>query len=933
MWCARLQLVLALGLNFNVTALAQDSSDFFEKKIRPTLVNSCQGCHNPKVKTAGLDLSTGAGFLQGGQSGPIISKEHPELSELLKVISYEDRLKMPPMGKLSAEQLADLQTWVMGGAKWPGVSAALIRPAAPTQSRAFTAKEKKYWAFQKVVKPQPPVVKDTEWARTEVDRFVLARLESAGLKPAAPADKLTLLRRATFDLTGLPPAETEIHEFLKDRSPDAFAKVVDRLLASQRYGERWGRHWLDVARYADSTGNDEDHRYPYAWRYRDYVIAAFNSDLPYDQFIREQIAGDLLPTDAPDGVNRRGIVATGFLALGAKAIAQQDKKKMLYDVWDEQVDVVSKSVLGITMACARCHDHKFDPILTRDYYSMVAFFASTKSFRDATPNVAKLLYTPIAPKLEYEKFKAHQDKASENRLAIEDIIDGEKERYTTDLIPKLPDYMLAARRVNMDGLSVKAAAEEKGLREEVLAKWVTFLKPRPGVIQTELDAWHNAAAEDAPKVAADYQAAFQTQLKDWTKTLKQWRNRYRRMLKEMNMPPPEKPTFDPTKDRFFQGVYLDNDGPFAISRKDEEKIHSAEGKARLAALRQEAAVLKKTAPPEPDMACAVEDGETVRQQVLIRGDYNSLGEEAPRGFPALLARESDPKPGKGSGRLALGEWLSSPDNPLTARVMVNRVWEKHFVEGIVRTPDNFGRMGQAPTHSELLDWLAARFVETGWSVKAMHRELMLSNAYQMSSQASAKALEADPENKLFSRYPRRRLDIEEIRDGLLAIDGTLDLTMGGTLQTGFGTDGENNAGRLSMNPEKIQRRTIYVPLRRANLPTLLNLYDFGDATTVTGKRTVTNVAPQALFMMNSDFLTQRSGNMAGLLLQDASLGAAARIEEAYVRIVNRKPTAPEVDSGLTYMSKYKEKVGGTDKDAWQSLCRVLMASNDFIYVD
>ncbi|MBM3811533.1 MAG: DUF1549 domain-containing protein [Acidimicrobiia bacterium] len=921
----------ALGLCLNV--FGSDAPDFFEKRIRPLLASSCQPCHNANVKTAGLDFSSGEGFHLGGQSGALVNKTAPEESLLLKVTSFDDRLKMPPTGKLTPQQLADLQAWVKAGAVWPGVDASALRSTKQSSPHEFTEEEKSYWAFQPVRKPQPPVVKDTSWARSDIDRFILAKLEEKGLKPAPQADKLTLLRRATYDLTGLPPTEQEIANFLADNSAQAFEKVVDRLLASPRYGERWGRHWLDVARYADSTGNDEDHRYPYAWRYRDYVISALNDDLPYDQFVREQIAGDLLPTDSPDGVNRRGIVATGFLALGAKAIAQQDKKKMLYDVYDEQVEVVSKAMMGVTLACARCHDHKFDPLLTKDYYSMLSIFANTRSFRDPSPNVAKLLYRPIAPQDVYEKYQAHQAKVNENRFAIEDIVAAEAERYTASLTPRLADYMVAARKVNREGATVDAGLAATGLNKEILTKWVELLKPTPGVIQTHLEAWHNATDEQVPAVAAKYQADFDTQWKDWNKTMRQWRNRARRMIKEMNMPPPERPRFDFTKDRFFHGVTMEDGGPFTIGKKEEAKIYSAEAKLKLEALRAQEKEFKKNAPPEPDMACSVEEGDPVKQHVFIRGDYNSLGEEVERGFPALLSRPSDPVPGKGSGRLELAEWLTRKENPLTARVMVNRIWQKRFGEGIVRTPDNLGKMGDRPTHPELLDWLAASFMDSGWSMKAMHRTLMLSSAYQMASLASEQAMAADPENRLLSRMPRRRLDIEEIRDGLLAIDGTLDTTMGGTLQSGLGTDGENNQGRLSINPEKHARRTVYLPLRRANLPTLLNLYDFGDATTVTGRRAVTNVAPQALFMMNSEFLTDRSRGLAEQLLKREYTTDRGKVEAAYLRVLNRPPSASEVDGGVIYISRYTEKFGAGPADAWQSLCRVLMASNDFIYLD
>src|SRR5262245_46909274 len=384
-----------------VQSAAQE--EFFEKKIRPIFAANCQLCHNARSKVAGLDLTTAEAFQRGGDSGPVINREKPEESRLLKVIGYDGELKMPPSGKLKDQEIAALTEWVKVGAPWPSpVRAAASEnwPKSPN-ARSFTEEEKGFWAYQPVravravramKEVAPQQVKDEAWAQSPIDSFILRNLEEKNLKPAPPADKLTLLRRATFDLTGLAPSESESREVLAAQAPDAFRKVVERLLASPRYGERWGRHWLDVARYADSTGNDEDHRYPHAWKYRDYVIDSFNNDLPYNQFVREQLAGDLLsaPEFADDGrqVNRRGVIATGFLALGPKAIAQQDKKKMLYDVYDEQVDVTTKAFLGLTVACARCHDHKFDPILTKDYYAMIGMFASTRSFTNPESHVS-----------------------------------------------------------------------------------------------------------------------------------------------------------------------------------------------------------------------------------------------------------------------------------------------------------------------------------------------------------------------------------------------------------------------------------------------------------------------------------------------------------------------------------------------------------------
>ncbi len=931
--------VAAMG-GASLLAQTPEQTEFFEKKIRPVLVKNCQGCHSPKVKTSGLDMSSAAGFFAGAASGPLTNKAKPAGSLLLQVISYEGRPKMPPMGKMSAEAIADLTAWVNAGTPWPGFDATTLSagpaphataPGGPTirkHGTGLTGKDRQYWAFQPIQMPALPAVKNTAWVQSPVDRFILAALEAKGVKPAPAADKVTLLRRVTFDLTGLPPTEAEIEAFQTDTAPGAFAKVVDRLLASPHYGERWGRHWLDVARYADSTGNDEDHRYPYAWRYRDYVIEAFNNDLPYNQFIREQVAGDLLPS-SDGGPNKRGIVATGFLALGAKAIAQQDKTKMLYDVYDEQVDVTSKAFLGITMACARCHDHKFDPILQKDYYSMVNFFANTRSFKDPSTHVSKLLYVPLVPKEEYAKYQAHQDALSMKKMEIDDVAEQEKERYTAALAPRLADYMLASRAVKAGG---KAAAA--GLDDKILAKWVKYLQ-QDSRSKPHLAPWTQAATDEQAKLAADtYQRDYLARMVKWNERVAAWRTGARKMLKE-NMVSSPLPTFDAEEDGFFFDIYSDSKGPFALSFADQEAAYSAGAKQTIAKLKLEQEALKKSAPPEPDMACGVEDGDAVDQKIFVRGDYANLAEAAPKGFPTILLKPTDPVPNAGSGRLALADWLASPQQPLTPRVMANRIWLRHFADGIVRTPDNFGVMGERPSNPELLDYLASRFVANNWSVKSLHREILLSSVYQMSSQVTPETFQKDPENRLFSRFNRRRLDVEEIRDGLLLADGSLDTKMGGTMQSGFGTDGENSSGRLSLNPEKEKRRMVYLPIRRANLPALLNLFDFGDATTMQGKRMVTNIAPQALFMMNSEFLTDRSHSISKALLDDASLTPQQRIEKIYLRTLNRRPAGEEADAALTYVENYRQRFGGAnaDRDAWQSMVRVLMASNDFIYVD
>ena len=932
---ARLWLSVALGV-FVLPLSAQvegDSGEFFEKEIRSILVQNCSSCHNPQLKTAGLDLTTAEGFLAGAQSGPVISTADPASSRLLEVIGYEGGTKMPPPGKLTEPEITALTEWVKSGAFWPGAERVAVRKTA-RPSGQFTEEEKNFWAFQPIRKPLPPKVRQEAWLSSPLDRFILAKLERKGLRPAPAADKLTLLRRATFDLTGLPPAEQEIEHFLADDSADAFKRVVDRLLASPRYGERWGRHWLDVARYADSTGNDEDHRYPYAWRYRDYVIEAFNSDLPFDRFVQEQIAGDLLPPDRPGEINRRGIVATGFLALGPKAVAQQDKKKMLYDVYDEQLDVTSKAFLGVTLACSRCHDHKFDPFPTRDYYSLISIFASTKNFRDPSTHVSKLYFRPLVPEEEYERFLGHRKATFEKRMEIEEKVVKEVERHDEQLLPHLADYMLAARGIHRGSATLRESALAKNLREDILQKWVSYLKPREEA-RPHLEEWRRASPEQLAQAAQVYQKGFLEQSEGWRKTLETWRKGVRKLLEAQDMPPPPKPTFRAERDPFFYDVYF-NEGPFALSEEDQETVFEPESRELLARLRRELGQLEASAPPKVDLACAVGEGEIVQQNIFIRGDYSNPGERVSKGFPRILRVGTEqPLVRQSSGRLELARWLTDSRNPLPARVMANRIWQWHFGDGLVRTPNNFGKMGEQPSHPELLDYLARRFIDDGWSVKKMHRLIMLSSAYRMSSETGKKSSEVDPENRLLSRFNRRRLDVEQIRDGLLAMDGTLDLTMGGTLQSGFGTDGENSNDRLSLDPEKINRRLVYLPLRRANLPGLLNLFDFGDATTSAGKRPRTNVAPQALFMMNSEFVAARSRNLARQLMDRSPKNPQRRVERAYLRILHRNPDPREVREALGYIDRFRKKFPDSvsERKAFESLCHLLIASNEFIYVE
>ena len=769
-------------------------------------------------------------------------------------------------------------------------------PDAP-KKKVYSQGQRNFWSFRAIKDPSLA-------APSSIDSLILAKLNEKGLKPAKPASKSVLIRRATFDLTGLPPTEAEIEAFQADLSKDAFAKVVDRLLASPRYGEKWGRHWLDVARYADSTGADEDHRYPYAWRYRDYVISSFNRDLPYNQFVMEQIAGDLMPS--PDGkeVNVEGITATGFLSIGPRLIAEQDKPKMLYDFIDEQIDTTTRGILGLTVACARCHDHKFDPIATADYYSLAAIFANTKAFsRIGTGGVSDIYYAPLAPADVVLRWNVQQSKLANQRRRINAVLDEEIERRQAPLRPRIAEYMMATRHPE----------KASGLDPVVLARWTKFLKPDkdPNPL---LMRWHKATPENEQEVALAYQREFDEQFKDWTARTAKW-NQFLSAATDGTALPARPPLKDADV-MFLRAVMLDKaNGPLALPDVEMAKLYSDDTKLKIAYMRAKLDDMTKNGPQEPPMACAVTEGKPVAQHVLVRGNPASPGDPVTRRFPTILAGDNQPELPPGSGRLELAQWLASDKNPLTARVFVNRVWQWHFGEGLVRTPSNWGLVGERPANPELLDYLTARFIEDGWSVKKLHRRIMLSAAYQMSSDISAEAAEQDPGNKFVSHFPRRRLDVEEIRDAMLALDGSIDLTMGGTLQSGFGTDGENSAGRLSIDPATSKRRTVYLPLRRSNLPSLLNLFDFGDATTTCEGRSLTNTAPQALFMMNSKFVEDRSAALAKEL--------GGHVDLLYQRILDRLPTAAEKDDALGYVQKA----------SWQSLAHILLSSNEFIYVD
>ena len=794
-----------------------DALRFFETEVRPVLATKCYSCHSSEAKTpfANLRVDSRAGLLKGGLSGPAVEPGDPAASKLIEAVRYEsDHLRMPPTGKLPQAEIDALTEWVAAGAPWPDEQPPPER-VSETEARGEDPR-RKHWAFQPVEAHKPPQVENEDWPLADLDRFVLARLEGEGLSPAPDADRHTWLRRVTFDLTGLPPTPEEIRAFEQDRSSGAHAAVVDRLLAAPEFGERWARHWLDLTGYADNIGLGRRIPSRETWRYRDYVIESFNEDKPYDLFVREQIAGDVLEYEG-DLDRREKIVATGFLAIGPWALVDSDKVQLRMDVVDHQIDTVGRALLGLTLGCARCHDHKFDPVSTREYYSMAGIFRSSTALEGRIGGVFSDVHrTPLPETPEELRKRAHAleqwqrdyNAANEAHEAAKAIAD-ELERNEA---PK--EEIAAAKKRTADAL------------KEV--KRIGFLKPRP---------------------------------------------------------------------------------PMALAMRDLD---------------------------EPEDA-----------RINLGGNPHMLGDPAPRGFLAVATVGEPPRianrytfdgaPRASSGRRELARWLTDPKNPLPARVMVNRVWHHLFGAGLVRTVDNFGLTGEAPSHPKLLDYLAARFVEQGWSVKTLIREIVLSRTYRLGPQHIEASAKSDPENRLLWRANRRRLEGEAFRDAVLAVSGKLDRRRGGftlpidipdnvrTVSPPFLT------ARAKLGEERRYRRTVYLPtLRKSQMDELdvLNLFDFPDPNTATGARDVTTVPTQALFLMSSPFLLEQSKYAAQAVLERES-SDAERVHSFLLRALGRPAGPRETDAALEFLQQMEAEM--TREEAWARWCHAVLVSNEFLF--
>jgi cytochrome c553 len=905
-----------------VSDLAQ--LDFFEKKIRPVLVKECYECHSAdanKLK-GGLYLDTADGVLKGGDSGPSVVPGKPDKSLLLISMRHEDKdpdMAMPPKkDKLSAEVLADFEKWIKMGAPDPRDGKASRRLAWDENTA------KTHWAYQKIANPPVPKVADAKkFVQNPIDSFVLAKLTEKKLTPSAKADKHTLIRRVTYDLTGLPPSPAEVDAFLADNSPNAFEKVVDRLLASPRYGERWGRHWLDIARYADTSGDRQNGKrynplYPHAWTYRDYVIEAFNKDLPYDQFIIEQIAAYKLP-EAKTEKNK--LAALGFLTVGKRFMGNVN------DVIDDRIDVVTKGIMGITGACARCHDHKFDPIPTKDYYSLYGVFTSTDDVADGVD----LSDPEKNPK--YGEFK----KAVANVEAeLERYRESEAARLLSGMLEKSGDYMLAAHEAKTTtdtrkkGDNFRLAARDKGLKAELAAIWFDRVKSiatkkddavfGPWVKFAEIPAEKFADAAPAlakeiaasktvtPVIAKAFAAKTPASLKDVAAVYTEAFGALHKQLKldeflgyksggkgRFDMAKVQVKLADPDMDALRTQIY----GEGSAILPDEQNMARALGNqftTQQGAIRAKIVSLELTHPGAPVRAMAVADKDKPRDAaVLVRGEPLNRGDVVPRQFPALLAPNRKPFT-DGSGRLEMAKLIASRDNPLTARVIVNRVWQWHFGQAIVRTVSDFGTRSEPPTHPEMLDYLATWLADNGWSLKKLNKLIVMSSTYQQDSRPTDAGMKNDPTNQWLWRANIQRLDFEQVRDSLLTIGGKLDVTMGGTpfAMNGTSTIAKGRYSSTDLSAVNPNRRSIYAFIDRSALPEMLNTFDFANPDMSTGERIMTTVPQQALFMMNSPFLVEQVKNILARPDFPASAPDAEKVKFIFRTAFQRQPSAAEL---------------------------------------
>jgi hypothetical protein len=862
--------VLCVLANAGLAQSAGADPTFFEARIRPVLVEHCYQCHSAEAQKlrklkGGLLLDTRAGLRKGGETGPAIVPGKPGESLLLKALRH-DELRMPPKGKLPEVVLADFEKWIAQGAVDPRDGGNITAKAIDWQ------KARQAWALQQPKKAAPPATADPAWPRSDIDRFVLTALEARGLKPSPSATKIELIRRATFDLLGLPPTPAEIDAFLRDESPDAFARVVERLLHSPHYGERWGRYWLDIARYADDKALAVSTPRQHAYRYRDWVIQALNDDMPYDRFLQLQIAGDLLKEPSDPFVRLGGL---GFQGLGAEYHRGNFAAQVMADELDDRIDTLTRGLLGLTVACARCHDHKYDPISTRDYYALAAAYQGSS-----------LVELPAAPPIVVERFQKWQQEDKKQEADLNRWLQEQGKQRSLAAVADVGEYLHAVWKVQH-----LPAGDTPATKAGRLSPY--FLNRLSKHVQ----------AKEANAIAAPLRAW--TEIKDPARA-EQWAEQLQKDVRAALQAKEKQP-----EQAALLKALVEGKGPFAVPGNEVggllDGVPAKDYAHRKAALDQH----KKAAPPAPLMVHGVQGGGQ-KMRVHIRGKVDNLGEEAPPGFLSILRKLGDPPPGSFT-RFDLARAITAPENPLTARVIVNRVWQLHFGRGIVGTASNFGALGEQPSHPELLDTLAVSFMESGWSLKKLHRAIMLSAVYQQSAQADAANLKRDPENRYLWRMTPRRLDLEAWRDALLAVSGRLDLTLGGP---SFALDSSQ------------ARRTLYAKVSRAVPDAMAALFDFPDANATSERRNVTTVPQQQLFVLNSPLMIE-SARAFAVRLEKAEQGPEGRIALAYRLALGRSPEAGELQAALEFV----RTTAPANLSAWEQFAQVLLASNEFAWID
>lgn len=885
---------------------APELEQFFEKEVRPLLIAKCIGCHGEKDQKGDVRLDSAAALIADAAGGHIVVPEKPEESRLVDVIKYDENdVQMPPDNKLTDAQIETLTKWVKAGAPFPAKSGGMsgLNPASDDGVAAF---QQTHWAFQPITNPTPPKVKRINWPKTDIDRFILADLENSRLSPSPPADRKTLLRRLSFDLTGLSPTYEEVVAFEQDKSRQAVEKVIDRLLASPQYGERWGRHWLDVARYSDTKGYvfTEDRRYPFSYTYRDYVIDAFNNDLPFDRFVMEQLAADQLDL----GDNKKPLAAMGFLTLGRRF------SNNIHDIIDDRIDVVSRGLQGLTVTCARCHDHKFDPIGMQDYYGLYGVFASSVEPGDLPM---------IAPPQENEAYKKYE--AELNRL--EGIWKEFRDRQVGELQKKFREqtelYLMAAwKRDEAKEAGEKSRSQsDSDLKPQLVKRWMDHLNNENSADKGCFVAWkefeklpaENFAGKEAEVIerlkalpngteAERINAVIQQNFVEkpprnmeevvtrYGKLIHEADKKWHALLQEREGKETPVHLDDPGWEEVRQVIYREN-GPVDLKTDFAEKLLDRDIKNKVANLKKEVDNLRATSPAAPPRAMVLNDAPNPTEpKIFERGNPGRPGEQVPRRFFRVVSfEERDRKYTNGSGRMDLALGIVNPKNPLTARVLVNRIWLHHFGRGIVETASDFGSRGAPPTNPALLDHLASTFMQEGWSLKKLHKRILLSGVYQQSSLPRPEGLEIDPENKLLWRMNPQRLEFEPMRDSWMQVCGALDLTMGGR-------------GVEIQETTLPGRRTVYAFIDRQDLPGLFRVFDFASPDVSTPQRPQTTIPQQALFGMNGPFAIDLSKRLAKSI-EETNSDPQERIRDLYRRVYARMPKDEELQLALAFIEQ------------------------------